>query len=100
MAGATAGELPRNRAKSFCCGAGGAQMWKEEEQGTQRVSDQRLQEAVASGATTLAVGCPFCMIRLSDAARSAGDPLAVRDVAEIVAERLLPLSTPQASKLP
>ena len=100
LAGATAEELPRNRAKSFCCGAGGAQMWKEEEHGTQRVSEHRLQEAVASGATTLAVGCPFCMIMLGDAAKSAGDPLVVRDVAEIVAERLLPLPSPQTSVLP
>jgi Fe-S oxidoreductase len=100
LAGATAEELPRNRAKSFCCGAGGAQMWKEEEHGTQRVSEHRLQEAVASGATTLAVGCPFCMIMLGDAAKTAGDPLVVRDVAEIVAERLLPPPAPQASVLP
>ena len=88
QAGASAAELPRHGAKSFCCGAGGAQMWKEEEHGSGRVSDERLREAAASGASTLATGCPFCLIMLTDAAKSAGGTIAVRDVAEIVAERL------------
>ena len=90
QAGATAAELPRHGAQSFCCGAGGAQMWKEEEPGTGRVSDERLREAAASDATTLATGCPFCMVMLTDAAKSAGGTIAVRDVAEIVADRLPP----------
>ena len=63
-------EMPRNGAKSFCCGAGGAQMWKEEENGTARVNEVRFAEAKASllsagpsaGTNTVAVGCPFCMI--------------------------------------
>jgi Fe-S oxidoreductase len=82
-------EMPRHGRKSFCCGAGGAQMWKEEERGDERVSANRLREAEATGATTLGVGCPFCMIMLSDAA-SQGESrtLQVRDVAEIVAERM------------
>lgn len=86
--GVSIAEMPRNRARSFCCGAGGAQVWKEEENGSQRVSAARLQEAQATGAKTLAVGCPFCMIMLTDAAKGAGDAMAVRDVVEIVAERL------------
>ncbi len=69
QAGAPAAELPRHGAQSFCCGAGGAQMWKEEEQGAGRVSDERLREAAAAGASTLADGCPFCMIMLTDAAK-------------------------------
>lgn len=81
-------EMPRNKAKSFCCGAGGAQMWKEEEEGRERVSANRLREAQGVGADTLAVACPFCMIMLGDAAREVGDPVQVRDVVEIVAERL------------
>jgi Fe-S oxidoreductase len=80
--------MPRNRNGSFCCGAGGAQMWKEEEPGAERVSANRFREAQASGAATLAVGCPFCMIMLTDAARAAHSDLPVRDVAEIVAEGL------------
>jgi len=81
-------EMPRARARSFCCGAGGSQMWKEEEKGRERVSAARLREATETGAETLAVGCPFCMIMLSDAARDAGDRIQVRDVVEILADQL------------
>ena len=63
-------------------------MWKEEEHGGGRVSDERLREAAAAGASTLATGCPFCMVMLTDAAKSAGGTIAVRDVAEIVADHL------------
>jgi len=89
-AGAAVTELPRNRKQSFCCGAGGAQMWKEEEPGQMRVSANRFAEAQATGRDTLAVGCPFCMIMLTEAASTAGSPMQVRDVAEIVAEHLVP----------
>jgi Fe-S oxidoreductase len=88
QAGAALAELPRHGAQSFCCGAGGAQMWKEEEHGSGRVSDERLREAAEAGASTLATGCPFCMVMLTDAAKSAGGMIAVRDVAEIVADKL------------
>ncbi len=81
-------EMPRHGAKSFCCGAGGAQMWKEEEAGTERVSANRFAEAQRTGAETLAVGCPFCMIMLTDAQKAAGSPMQVQDVAEIVAAQL------------
>lgn len=77
-------EMPRHGEKSFCCGAGGAQMWKEEEHGTGRVSANRMKEAIATGADELAVGCPFCLIMLTDAAKDASANLAVQDVAEIV----------------
>ena len=58
-------EMPRNRENSFCCGAGGAQFWKEEEPGAERISDNRYREAqqtLAAGSQekVLAVGCPFC----------------------------------------
>lgn len=81
-------EMPRNGMKSFCCGAGGAQMWKEEEEGTTNVNRARFAEAKATGANTLAVGCPFCMTMLNDASNADGGEVKVRDVAEIVAERL------------
>ena len=81
-------EMPRNSAKSFCCGAGGAQMWKEEEPGFMRVNAARLAEAKSTGATTLAVGCPFCMTMLSDASKADGGSLDVKDVAELVVERM------------
>lgn len=87
-AGVTVVEMPRHASKSFCCGAGGAQMWKEEEPGSMRVNAARFQEAKETGANTLAVGCPFCMTMLSDAARADGDSVQVRDVAELVVERM------------
>jgi len=88
-AGAAVTELQRNSSGSFCCGAGGAQMWKEEEAGTQRISANRFAEAAATGRYTLAVGCPFCMIMLTEAANTAKSEMKVRDVAEIVAESLV-----------
>ncbi len=81
-------EMPRNGAKSFCCGAGGAQMWKEEEEGTARVNSTRFAEAKSTGADTVAVGCPFCLTMMTDASKTDGDSMQVKDVAEIVAERL------------
>ncbi len=87
-AGVTVIEMPRNERKSFCCGAGGAQFWKEEEPGTMRVNAARFQEAKETGANTLAVGCPFCMAMLSDASKTEGGSMQVRDVAELVAERM------------
>ena len=88
-AGALTIEMPRHGAKSFCCGAGGAQMWKEEEAGSSRVNEARYQEAKATGAETVAVGCPFCMVMLTDASKADGESsMNVMDVAEIVAKRL------------
>ncbi|MDH3944643.1 MAG: (Fe-S)-binding protein, partial [Anaerolineae bacterium] len=81
-------EMGRTGAQSFCCGAGGAQMWKEEEEGEARVNAERLRQAEATQAGTLAVGCPFCMVMLTDAAKDEGSSMEVLDVAEIVASRL------------
>lgn len=81
-------ELPHHGAQSFCCGAGGAQMWKEEERGTSRVNQARFAEAKAAGAAAIAVGCPFCLTMLTDASKADGGSVPVKDVAELVAERL------------
>jgi Fe-S oxidoreductase len=81
-------EMPRNSAKSFCCGAGGAQMWKEEENGTMRVNEARYKEAKGTGANTVAVGCPFCLTMMSDASKADGGEMQVKDVAELVVERM------------
>ncbi|HEY52704.1 MAG TPA: (Fe-S)-binding protein [Caldilineae bacterium] len=82
-------EMARNRNQSFCCGAGGAQMWKEEEHGSEAVSMNRYQEAVATGCDTIAVGCPFCLTMLTDASKEVGDSnVQIKDIAEIVAESL------------
>jgi Fe-S oxidoreductase len=80
--------MPRNESKSFCCGAGGAQMWKEEEPGKIRVNAERYQQAKETGVDTLAVGCPFCMTMLNDASKADGGTMQVKDVAELVAERM------------
>ena len=81
-------ELPRRGLKSFCCGAGGAQMWKEEEHGWEHVSTNRFREAEATGANTLAVACPFCMIMLTDAKKIINSEMQVLDIAELVVARL------------
>lgn len=87
-AGLTLLEMDRHGDNSFCCGAGGAQFWKEEEHGAEAVNINRHAEAQATGAETLAVGCPFCSVMLRDANEQAGTPLEVKDVAQIVAERI------------
>jgi Fe-S oxidoreductase len=81
-------EMPRHGRQSFCCGAGGSQMWKEEEHGARPVNQERFREAAATGAKTVAVGCPFCMTMMTDAATKAGGEVRVKDVVELVAERL------------
>jgi Fe-S oxidoreductase len=81
-------ELPRHAYKSFCCGAGGAQMWKEEEHGQERINANRFAEAQATGADALAVACPFCLIMLTDAKKAANSEMQVLDIAELVAARL------------
>jgi Fe-S oxidoreductase len=81
-------ELPRHGMKSFCCGAGGGQMWKEEEHGTEHVSANRFREAETTHADVLAVACPFCMIMLTDAKKTANSEMQVLDIAELIADRL------------
>jgi len=89
-AGLVTVEMPRHAAKSFCCGAGGAQMWKEEEPGMAKVNEIRLAEAKATGAGLVAVGCPFCLTMMTDASKADNESMLVREVAELVAERLKP----------
>jgi Fe-S oxidoreductase len=86
--GVTIIEMPRAESRSFCCGAGGAQMWKEEEPGTLRVNEARFREAKQTGAGTVTVACPFCMTMLNDASRADGGSVQVQDVAELVVQRM------------
>ncbi len=81
-------EMNRSGVDSFCCGAGGAQMWKEEEPGDEDVRKNRYIEAGETGASVLATGCPFCMTMLGDAGKEMDSELPVRDIAEILADRL------------
>ena len=82
-------EMQQNRRQSFCCGAGGGNMWYEVEE-EERINLQRLEHATETGADTVAVGCSFCMTMMEDAVRVSDQEQAVKvqDIAEIVAERL------------
>jgi len=79
-------EMARSGKRTFCCGAGGAHMWLEE-RGNQ-INEERAREAAETGASTLAVACPFCTIMLDDGARQNGSELRVADVATLLAEAL------------
>src|ERR1700742_543023 len=63
--GAKLAEMPRHADRSFCCGAGGARMWMEEHIG-KRINHERVDEALATGATTIATACPFCRVMITD----------------------------------
>jgi Fe-S oxidoreductase len=79
-------EMKRSKKAGLCCGAGGAQMFKEEEHGTHRVNTERVKDIVASGAEILAVNCPFCTIMLQDGITGANkeNEIMIYDLAELV----------------
>jgi Fe-S oxidoreductase len=77
-------EMGRREERSFCCGAGGARMWMEEKIG-KRINVERTEEALATGAKTIAVGCPFCSTMITDGTRSKGaEDVEVLDVATVL----------------
>jgi Fe-S oxidoreductase len=84
-------EMRRARNESFCCGAGGARMWMEEKIGT-RVNEERVRQAVETGAATIATGCPFCMTMISDGVNQKGleSQIKVLDIAELVLQSAKP----------
>ena len=81
-------EMNRIKQNGLCCGAGGAQMWKEDEPGDKRINTERSEEALATGASTVAVNCPFCLTMLSDGVVAAGkqDDVMVYDLAELIVQ--------------
>jgi Fe-S oxidoreductase len=90
--GAKLAEMPRHADRSFCCGAGGARMWMEEHIG-KRINHERVDEALATGATTVATACPFCRVMVTDGVNdrqeAAGrEGVDVRDVAQLLLESL------------
>jgi Fe-S oxidoreductase/nitrate reductase gamma subunit len=82
-------EMERNREKSFCCGAGGARMWMEEDIG-ERINNMRTDQAIATGAAGVALACPFCLTMLSDGIkdRKKDEEMQALDIAEIVWEAM------------
>ncbi len=80
-------EMKRCRSNGLCCGAGGAQMFKEEEKGTTRVNWERTDEALETGATVIVSSCPFCNTMLTDGVKTKEkeESVKVLDVAELVA---------------
>jgi Fe-S oxidoreductase len=89
--GAEVEDIDQSKNRTFCCGAGGGCMWKEEHEGT-RINQKRFDQISAANPKTLAVGCPFCMTMMEDAlkSRSMEDQMRVRDLIEIVAESTEP----------
>ena len=93
--------------QTFCCGAGGGRMWMEETRGT-RINAERTRQALATGASTVATACPFCMVMLrdglTDAGRSAGeDAVTALDISELLAAAVMPFSdrnVPPERRLP
>lgn len=86
--GKTPTEMAMNKRESFCCGAGGGRMFMEEHIG-KRINHERTEQALATGAKTIATGCPFCMTMLSDGMKDKDrDDVKVKDIAELVAENL------------
>jgi Fe-S oxidoreductase len=79
-------EMARSGRETFCCGAGGAHMWMEERAGP--INAERVREAAATGAGTLAVACPFCTVMLDDGVQASGDALRVVDVATLLIESI------------
>jgi Fe-S oxidoreductase len=79
-------EMERSGKSTFCCGAGGAHMWMEER--GRPINVERVREAAATGADTLAVACPFCTVMLDDGVQTSGDGLRVVDVATLLAEAI------------
>ena len=83
-------EMKRCKTNGLCCGAGGAQMFKEEEKGNTRVNTERTMEAVATGASIIASACPFCNTMLTDGTKvvEKEDSVKVMDIAELIAATL------------
>lgn len=84
-------EMKRCRTNGLCCGAGGAQMFKEDEPGTSRINMDRADEALETGAKFIAAACPFCNTMMSDGVknREKESEVAVLDIAEMIAESMV-----------
>jgi len=79
-------EMKRCKSNGLCCGAGGAQMWKEDEPGDKRINIERAEEALETGAEIIAANCPFCLTMMGDGmkAKDKQDEVMVYDLAELI----------------
>lgn len=83
-------EMTRSRKNGLCCGAGGAQMFKEEEHGTKRINSERVSEVLSTGANIVIANCPFCITMLQDGLKEQNkqDEVMVFDLAELLIQNL------------
>jgi Fe-S oxidoreductase len=86
--GVVLAETDQSKKQSFCCGAGGAHMWRTQEGGTVRIGATRLTQLAETSATRVVTGCPFCMAMLEEAAQNGGGAVEVGDISEIVRDSL------------
>ena len=84
-------EMKRCKSNGLCCGAGGAQMFKEEEKGDVRINNERTREALETGAGVIAAACPFCNTMLTDGVKlnEKEEQVRVMDIAEIIATEMI-----------
>ena len=82
-------EMKRSKSRSFCCGAGGSQMFKDAERGDKEINIDRTEEALALNPDIIATGCPFCNTMMTDGVKAVDDGAAeVKDIAELIAENI------------
>jgi Fe-S oxidoreductase len=81
-------EMARNRTKGLCCGAGGAQMFKEDEPGKKRINEERIDEVIDTDAEIVAANCPFCITMLMDGlkGKEKQDDVMVYDISELIVQ--------------
>lgn len=84
-------EMKRCKTNGLCCGAGGAQMFKEDEPGEKRINLERAEEALGTGATVIAANCPFCLTMMQDGvkAKDKQDDVMVYDLAELIVDSMV-----------
>ncbi|MEY2829588.1 MAG: hypothetical protein RIQ33_1446, partial [Bacteroidota bacterium] len=83
-------EMKNCKSNGLCCGAGGAQMFKEDEPGDKRINIERIEQAIETNANVVASSCPFCMTMLEDGVKQKGkeSEILLKDIAELIAERM------------
>jgi len=84
-------EMKNCKSNGLCCGAGGAQMFKEDEPGDKRINIERIEQAIETNANVVASSCPFCMTMLEDGVKQKGkeSDIMLKDIAELIAERMV-----------